>query len=434
MTYHAIDLFCGAGGMSEGILQAGFHILYSNDINEQVKKTYMNRHEQLGLIQGKNTHFECVDIRQLNWTTIQKQISELTDFKGKKILIDVIFGGPPCQGFSRAGKRMKNDPRNFLFREYLRLIHEIQPKYVVMENVVGLLDTRLDGFTGVFGDSYPDNSLITELLASEFVKIGFEHLEPRILDASDYGVPQKRKRVIYLAYRKDVLPPKYPEPTTPNEKDKVTVHEAISDLILDKKYQHFHTKESNYQKAAKNGRTIKKKEKNIHNHEISKHDEYITERFKLFQCGESQKEIRNRMMKGFDISESPVWIEKIKETFYPDLSEKEIIEMCKENPTADIVNLILTKKNSRTRLSPDTCSLTVMSSGDDYIHPYEQRGMTVREMARLQSFDDSFEFLGKRTTGGMRRRVEVPQYTQVGNAVPPLMAKEIALEIIDVLK
>lgn len=434
MTLHAIDLFCGAGGMSEGILQAGFHILYSNDVNEQVGQTYTNRHEQLGLLQDKNTVFECKDIREVTWEHIKERLYRLTDYKFQgAIEIDAIFGGPPCQGFSRAGKRMKNDPRNFLFKEYLRLIHEIQPKYVVMENVVGLLDTKLDAFEGVFGDIYPDDSLITELLASEFEKIGYNHLEPRVLDASDYGVPQKRKRVIYLAYRKDVTAPSYPVPSTPNPEDKVTVADAIGDLIVDEKYKGYQST-SSYQTASQKGRTVQSETPVIHNHEVSKNEAYITERFSLFQYGESQKDIRNRLTKGFNISNSPVLLEKIKTELYPAKSKKEIVKMCQNEPSEDIVNLILTKKNSRVRLSPFQSSPTVMSSGDDFIHPHEPRGLSVREMARLQSFDDSFEFLGKRTTGGLRRRVEVPQYTQVGNAVPPLMAKEIATEIRNALE
>ena len=432
MKYKAIDLFCGAGGMSEGITQAGFHIVYSNDINKQVEQTYTNRHEQLGLVHGENTFFQCEDIRNVNWQEMKKNLQSLPFFQNQQeILIDVLFGGPPCQGFSRAGKRMKNDPRNFLFREYLRLIHEIQPKYVVMENVVGLLDTRLDGFKGVFGDTYPDDSLITDLLASEFEKIGYGHLEPRVLDASDYGVPQKRRRVIYLAYRKDMPKPRYPQPTTPLPEQKVTVHQAISDLIIQDEYRHHHTTLSPYQKERKNGKTVNRFVDTPLNQELSKHDKYIVERFKLFQHGETQKEIRDRLKKGFD--PSPILLEKIKHDCKNDWSDEQWLDICRNSPTDDMINSVLTKKNTRKRLAPNECSPTMMSAGDDFIHPYEPRALNVREMARLQSFDDSFVFLGKRTTGGMLRRVDVPQYTQVGNAVPPLLAYAIASEMIQLL-
>ena len=102
--------------------------------------------------------------------------------------------------------------------------------------------------------------------------------------------------------------------------------------------------------------------------------------------------------------------------------------------SAEEIDKLLTKKSIRTRLDRNNPSATVLTIPDDYISPFEDRSFTVREMARLQSFDDSFEFLGKRTTGGKKRRIEVPQYTQVGNAVPPLLAKAIALEILKVIK
>ena len=103
---YAIDLFCGAGGMSEGLIQAGFHILFSSDINSDVQRTYMNRHEQLGLHQGVNTYFHRGDIRELNGDMIRESIQNLEIFRGQDIPeIDAIFGGPPCQGFSRADRK-----------------------------------------------------------------------------------------------------------------------------------------------------------------------------------------------------------------------------------------------------------------------------------------------------------------------------------------
>ena len=117
----AIDLFCGAGGCSEGLIQAGFHILFSSDISDMVEATYMHRHEQLGLIQGKNTWFERSDIRNLTGEIIRERICSLTEIE-KMPNIDLIIGGPSCQGFSRAGRRDKHDPRNMLFGEYVRVV------------------------------------------------------------------------------------------------------------------------------------------------------------------------------------------------------------------------------------------------------------------------------------------------------------------------
>lgn len=139
---YAIDLFCGAGGCSEGLIQAGFDILFSSDISDMVEVTYRNRHEQLGLIQGKNTWFERSDIRELTGKKIKECISKLQIFQGKKIPeIDLMIGGPSCQGFSRAGRRDKSDPRNILFGEYVRVISEVKPKYIVLENVEGFVDS-----------------------------------------------------------------------------------------------------------------------------------------------------------------------------------------------------------------------------------------------------------------------------------------------------
>lgn len=116
---YAVDLFCGAGGCSEGLIQAGFHILFSSDISDMVEVTYKHRHEQLGLIQGKNTWFERSDIRDLTGDDIRKHITELEIFKGKEMPeIDLMIGGPSCQGFSRAGRRDKSDPRKMLYRRF----------------------------------------------------------------------------------------------------------------------------------------------------------------------------------------------------------------------------------------------------------------------------------------------------------------------------
>lgn len=117
-----------------------------------VEVTYRNRHEQLGLIQGNNTWFQRADIRNLTGEEIRQHISELEIFKDKQISeIDLMIGGPSCQGFSRAGRRDKSDPRNMLFGEYVRVINEIKPKYIVLENVEGFVDMQFMGYKGITG-------------------------------------------------------------------------------------------------------------------------------------------------------------------------------------------------------------------------------------------------------------------------------------------
>lgn len=463
----AIDLFCGAGGMSEGIIQAGFHIVFSSDKSPEASLTYQNRHEQLGFHNGYNTFFCTEDITNLTGEFILNSISELEFFKnnfnGK---IDAIFGGPPCQGFSRAGKRDKDDPRNLLFREYLRVISEVKPDYVVMENVVGLLDTKLDNFVSFDSEEYSDNTFVTEILEKEFYKLGYNikkynegekvNFKKLILDASEFGVPQKRTRVIIVAYKQDIDEPK--DINDYKIKDKVTIEESISDLILDKKLRESQlaklekAEKLDFINRSRNGRTNSfdsgmpiHLEGELPNIELSSHADYIVQRFALYKEGESSKDVKSRLLKEGLISviNSEALIHYSYNTALKTIGYSSVDEFKKdianfltldEEMKQTLLDLILSKKNIRTRLNRKEPSRTIVTLPDDYISPFEDRVFSVREMARLQSFDDSFVFLGKRTTGGPRRKLEVPQYTQVGNAVPPLLAKAIAKSILDVIK
>ncbi|MGL6167270.1 MAG: DNA cytosine methyltransferase [Fusobacteriaceae bacterium] len=463
----AIDLFCGAGGMSEGIIQAGFHIVFSSDKSPEASLTYQNRHEQLGLHNGYNTFFCTEDINNLTGEFILNSISELqffnNQFDGK---IDAIFGGPPCQGFSRAGKRDKDDPRNFLFREYLRVISEVKPNYVVMENVVGLLDTKLDSFISFDSEEYPDNTLVTNILEKEFHKLGYKikkyneednvNFKKLILDASKFGVPQRRTRVIIVAYKEEMDEPK--NINDYKKKDKVTIEEALSDLILDKKLREFQLlklekmKKLDFINSSRSGRTISfdtsmpiHLEGELPNIDLSSHSDYIVQRFTLYKEGENSKDVKNRLYKegllpilGFEALIQNSYNIALKTIGYSSIDEFKFdisnFLSLNEEMKMTLLDLVLSKKNIRTKLNRKEPSGTIVTLPDDYISPFEDRVFSVREMARLQSFDDSFIFLGKRTTGGPRRKIEVPQYTQVGNAVPPLLARAIAMSILDVIK
>lgn len=436
---YAIDLFCGAGGCSEGLIQAGFHILFSSDISEMAEVTYRNRHEQLGLIQGKNTWFERSDIRDLTGEQIKSSIADLEIFKNRDVPeIDLMIGGPSCQGFSRAGRRDKSDPRNMLFGEYVRVISEVRPKYIVLENVEGFTDMQFLGYVGITGIRYPDGSVTPDILRSELNEIGYDTLEPRILNAADYGVPQRRNRIIFMGYRRGLPAPQYPEPTVDADRH-YTLLDAIGDLIGDPAIR----KKVNprlrvYQKESRSGRTpdvngnpISATE--IKNTELSNQTQIVGERFELFRQGETGTLLKKRVMsEGIDISNKPALIELCSEKL--GMSDDAVVRLFQGgNVTQEQAEVLLTKKNIRQRFDPNQPSATVVTIADDYISPWEPRTFSVREMARCQSFDDSFEFLGKRTTGGLLRRKEIPQYTQVGNAVPPLLAKAIALEIKKVL-
>ena len=436
---YAIDLFCGAGGCSEGLIQSGFHILFSSDISDMVELTYTNRHEQLGLVQGVNTWFEREDIRNLTGARIFEAISGLEIFQDRELPdIDLMIGGPSCQGFSRAGRRDKSDPRNMLFGEYVRVINEVRPKYIVLENVEGFMDMQFMGYEGINGRIYPDGSVTPEILKNELKEIGYNTLEPKILNAADYGVPQRRNRAIFIGYREGLKRPEYPAPTFQPD-NYITLQQAIGDLIVDETIRSdVNNKPSQYQIESRAGRTPVIDGRTIptvtpSNTELPNQSEIVRERFSLFNEGETGTALKKRVMdEGIDLSNYPALLKLCADRF--DMRTEEVLELFKNSKaTREQVDVLLTKKNIRQRWSPEAPSATIVTVADDYISPWEARTFSVREMARLQSFDDSFEFLGKRTTGGLRRRVEVPQYTQVGNAVPPLMAKAIVDEIIRLL-
>lgn len=440
---YAIDLFCGAGGCSEGLIQAGFEILFSSDISDMVEQTYRHRHEQLGLIQGYNTWFEREDIRNLTGKRIWHRINQLEWFNNGErevpTTIDLMIGGPSCQGFSRAGRRDKSDPRNMLFGEYVRVINEVQPRYIVLENVEGFMDMQFVGYVGITGKEYPDGSITPDILRSELSEIGYHTLEPKILNAADYGVPQRRNRAIFIGYKEGERIPNYPEPILSKE-EHLTIKDAIGDLITDKSIKRrINRKKSKYQIESNNGRTPGSDGKPIPAlrqvtcTEMSNMTQIVKERFSLFRQGETGTSLRKRVLaEGIDISDKYALIELCCDKLQ--MTAEQVVELfgCAK-ATNDQVDILLTKKNIRQRWNQNQPAATVVSIPDDYISPWEDRTFSVREMARCQSFDDSFEFLGKRTTGGILRRTEVPQYTQVGNAVPPLLAKAIVTEILNVL-
>ncbi|PCN43184.1 hypothetical protein B9C88_17185 [Brevibacillus laterosporus] len=400
LRYKVLDLFSGAGGMSEGFLQAGFQVPFANEYTKEASLTYQNRHKQLGY---PLTFYEG-DVRDL---TKRKKLFDFLN--GEEV--DVIVGGPPCQGFSLTGKRSKEDERNNMFLEYLKIVKLVKPKYFVLENVEGILSYRFGRIKGISGIVYEDQS-VPQIIYAEALKLGYL-VKWRLLNAKDYGVPQNRPRVIFIGHKislkRNQIISCVTEPDFPIQQNKiVTVQEAISDLRFlrsgeiatkyDKRY-----KITEYQRMLRNGLTpdINRepcRTEFLKNHQTSRHGEITTERFKLLSPGESIDGLLNRL----DI----------------DQNQK-----------------LFTKKYRCTKLSPNAVAPTILTLPDDIIHfdPKNPRILTVRELARLQSFDDSFEFLGKRTTGGERRKYETPQYTQVGNAVPPLLARAVAEKIMEAL-
>lgn len=199
-TKNVIDLFCGAGGLSKGFEWAGFNIIAANDNYKPACETYRINHKNTSLIEGDITN-----------TDIKKALFEATI--GKKI--DIIIGGPPCQGFSHAGKRIIDDPRNFLFKEFVEIVSKVKPKVVVLENVEGILTMN--------------NGKSFEGIKESFRELGYNLAGKKLL-AAKYGVPQKRKRVIMIGVLEGNPEDCYPEEIFNSEDKYLTVREAINDL------------------------------------------------------------------------------------------------------------------------------------------------------------------------------------------------------------
>jgi len=364
--FTVVDLFCGAGGFSEGFRRAGFEVIFGFDKCPQAIETF-----------SYNLTKNCFS-------------GDVTLYSPKKLLeaagldpqdIDVIIGGPPCQGFSVAGMMKINDHRNFLYQNFIRFIKHVKPKIFVMENVPTILSH--------------DNGSIIQDIERSFGKIGYQ-IKMKKLNAANFGVPQTRERLFISGSPdgKHTFPPQ-PSHDLPKKKRNgipeidtgnfVTVEDAISDLFLHKtlgsdELDYTSKPESNYQIERRQGST------KLYNHRGSRHTIPVIDRFSRFKEGDK-------------ISDLP-----------------------KEFKT----NKIVVKRLVRSLPSP-----TVMTLPDDIIHYAEDRILTVREMARLQSFDDKFRFMGKRTTGGKLRKIQCPQYTLVGNAVPPLLAEAIARKLLE---
>jgi DNA (cytosine-5)-methyltransferase 1 len=270
--------------------------------------------------------------------------------------VDVIIAGPPCQGFSMSGKRQKDDKRNSLFKEVVRITNVVQPKYVIIENVVGLLSMTND-----------QGEDIKELIRTEFNNIGY-HVAYKILNAADYGVPQARHRVIFLISKK--YPLEYPNPTF-REDEYVTVGDALGNIDPDGDY--YFEPITRYQKMMSGN-------KHILNHIRRQSNELVTKRMSYIPQGGNWKDIPIELGTGGGVH-----------------------------------------SNAYKRLDPNKPSITIKHAAKAMIiHPNRNRILTVREAARLQSFPDDFEFTGSTSD----------QHQQLANAVPPLLGKAIAEQLI----
>ena len=388
-----IDLFAGSGGLSLGLYNAGLHGIFAVERNKDAFSTL-----KYNLIDGRN-HFSWPNwLEMKNW-----DINELLEVHSKELAelngsVDLVVGGPPCQGFSMAGKRKNNDIRNQLMHSYIEFIKLVQPTMLFFENV--------QGFTVGFKD-HKDKQKYSDILVSELHELGY-NLDYKIVTMSEYGVPQNRKRFILFASKNGAYEIFFDELLKNKDcflrdrglKIPITISQAINDLK--KSHGEVDSKDTKAFKNGKYGRATSAYQKLMRNniergafpdsHRFAKHKSATIDVFK-------------RLMTA---SENSIRI----------------------TPSMNLVEGL--KKRGVTPLKKNSICNTITSIPDDYIHYDEPRIMTVREHARIQSFPDDYEFKGPYTTGGERRKMDVPRYTQVANAVPPLFAEQVGEVILKI--
>jgi DNA (cytosine-5)-methyltransferase 1 len=467
-----IDLFAGCGGLSLGLEKAGFKLLLAVEKSPMAAETFYHNFISRIKSQDEWTTYNSLSIEeQFRSKLIVNEVGavleninimEALECEG----VDLIAGGPPCQGFSMAGRRNPKDIRNQLPWQFLQMVERLHPKAVLIENVLGIKQNfnkhgekaPIEEINSILSDLWP--GYVTQLIE---------------VNAMHYGVPQHRPRVMILGIRSDISdklnlerwkgfwksdfdikPPiiGYKRPTLAPEitfKQSLNVRDAIWDLkgikytasIQDKLYD---SPDAAYarqmredcswmsQKVLEDPRTS-----TIENQVVRKHSEKIADRFRLYQifqkCGVPIKIFNLAADTSVSSIESKQRIQdELKKIELPAKApDGKVLGKDKEELFKQVMRLS-TKKHSQRPLKWDSPSPTVLSLPDDFVHPNEARTMTVREMARLQSFPDSFIFRAKETTGSLRRRFEVPQYTQVGNAVPPLLAEAVGKKILELLK
>lgn len=339
-----LDLFCGAGGMSWGFSQAGMQVVLGIDQDASALRTFTANHRDSAALQA--------DLTQVDY---QRDVAPHLG----EVPLDVIVGGPPCQGMSVAGLRQSNDPRNQLYRSYLRLVAQARPRACVLENVPGMLT--------LFGGQ------IRDALLTDFAALGYR-VTYQILNAADYGVPQNRRRVFFVALRADVVG-EFTFPARTGEM--VSCAQAISDLraLVDD----YGAEEVDYVASATTPyqRTMRAQSSQLFNHVATCHSEQVKQTIALVPDGGNYKNLP------------------------PELRETRKFNV------------------AWTRFASDKPAPTIDTGHRHHFHYCHNRVPTVRECARLQSFPDHFRFWGSRTA----------QMRQVGNAVPPLLAQALATQL-----
>ena len=349
-----IDIFSGAGGLSLGAEMAGFQVKFAVEKDNSAAATYRHNHP--------NTLVLKDDIHNIN----------PHDYLLPNEHISIVFGGPPCQGFSFSNTMSRNmdNPNNSLFEEFVRFVHEIQPDWFLFENV--------EGFARF------EKGRIQHLVEQCFRDMGYE-VFPKVLWASDYGVPQHRNRFFMVGNHLGIKF-EYPEPFG----TKITVNDAIEDLPDLTNGQQMETMSYKMpaSKASKYARMMRKGSKRCRQNYVSRNADYVIERYTHIKQGENWESIPDELMRNY----------ANKQNCHSGIYKRLIAA----EPSVVISNY---RKNM-------------------LIHPFQDRGLSVREAARLQSFPDSFYFEGC--------LMSIQQ--QIGNAVPPLLAKAVFGKILEYMK
>lgn len=378
----SVDFFSGAGGLTCGLKMAGFESILGSDIHAIYAKTFAQNNPRTHVITG--------DIRELS----EQAILELTGLKSGEL--DLLAGGPPCQGFSiNAPIRSLDDQRNNLFKEYLRIANILHPKAILIENVPGLVSLG--------------KGTVVEAIYKQLQAMGYK-VDHKILFAGHYGIPQMRFRTIFIALR-DGGKIEFPEPTHDAQavanfagakelclkihplfsgglKNQTSVWDAISDLPKLDSGQSIDDAEYSIEQQSELQQILREGSEKIYNHACAKLGKANLDRLKYIPQGGSWRDIPHDML--------PKGLQRARRSDH-------------------------TKRYGR--LHPDALCSTILTKCDphwgSFFHPTQDRAISVREAARIQSFPDKYIFTGNLTQ----------QFEQVGNAVPPLMAKAIGEKI-----
>lgn len=389
-----IDLFAGCGGLSTGLHLAGWKGIFAVERNADAFKTL-----KANLIDGRR-HFDWpVWLDDKNWD-IKQLLSEKAVELGKlEGCVDLIVGGPPCQGFSTAGRRREADERNNLVHSYLKFVELVKPRAIMFENV--------RGFTMKFKANQEAGVAYSQLVIEHLKKLGYADAVGKVLNMSAYGIPQNRQRFIVIATRENLATEVF-----------ANLESKKSELLQAKGI------------PKRNGAKAALSDLEYRHGFVPSPD---TKGFNAGIAGRATTGLQKQLRKGTGSApDSHRFVNHTDdvETVFKKLLKRAPRNRCILGEEREPYGL---KKRSVTVLDPNKPAPTITTIPDDFVHYCEPRVMTVRECARLQTFPDWFEFKGPYTTGGKQRALQTPRYTQVGNAVPPLFAEMTGMALKRVL-